>query len=837
MSQEKEFFIIDSHAYLYKNYFALPRMLTSKGEEVGALYGFVRLLLKIIRDKKPKYLAVCYDSPGPTKREEKYSLYKANRPKTDRALIDQINLSWLLLEDLGIKTLKAQGFEADDIMAVLSEKSLKEGLKPIIVSQDKDIYSLISKGALVWDASSPVYFSEEAVLKKFSVPSYMVEDFLALTGDSSDNIPGAQGIGPKTAAALLKEYGSLEEIIKACEKEDIKDKNILKVKNSLNSVKLSKELVKLDFSAPCGGEILDFAFGGIKTEKISFWAQRLEFKELYALEKKEDLFSFEEIDNNKFPEINFTDMLNRDIPEFSCDGTEIFDGEKTAKIENLKDIVPLLKTKAVKYLYAAKEIAKESKISSLDNFEDIKLAYYLVNAGQRKPQLDSIIKEFFPNENKKPVCFLKDIFNNLKKKLEEKKLSTIYEQLEKPFIFCLCEMENNGMAVDKNKMTRLDSYLEKEINSVLKEFKEKSKEEINLNSPKQVSFFLYEKLNLPLTDKQKSMFKTKTGYSTSEEALYALRPYSDLIDLIIKYRELSKLRSSFTQVLSEKIFEGRVRSEFDQTGTSTGRLSSSNPNLQNIPVKTEYGKMIRACFVSSPGFVLVSADYSQIDLRVLAHESLDERLKEAFEKGEDIHIKTACRIFAKRPQEIDSSMRRIAKTVNFGVIYGQSANGLSRELSIPQNEAAKYIEEYFDYYKGVKEWSLKTVEFAKKNGYCANFLGRRRELPDIYSANRALRAFAERIAVNMPIQSGSGDIIKKAMINIYEIIKGKEEIKLCSQVHDELIFEIKEDKVYYWAEIIKREMENSFKLSVPVLAEIKAGPNWAEMKPLNFGRQ
>ncbi len=836
MASEKEIFIIDSHAYLYKNYFALPKMLTSKGEEAGAVYGFLRMLLKIIKEKKPLYLAVCYDSPGPTKRKEKYQLYKANRPETDRALIDQINLSAEILRDLGIKTVSISGFEADDIIASITQKALKNGLKPVIVSPDKDICSLISLGAYVWDGSAEEYFSEEYVLKKFMVPSSLVEDFLSLTGDGSDNIPGAEGIGPKKAAQLLEKYGSLDSIISACQKDGIEDKNLLKVKESLDSVRLSKELVKLDFTAPVGEDLEIFSFGGLRTEKIPFWAQRLEFGYLYELDKKDELFSFgNENIIESAPSLPLTHILDSNPGEISVFENKLFTEAGYCEFDQCRDIAPLLKSGARKYLYDTKEFLKNCGIFQMENFEDIRLAYYLAYGGQRKPDPYRMVRELYPAQANSPAAAAKKVFFSLEKILDEKNLKGIYEGIEKPLVSCLAEMERNGMSVDEKRLRDLNVSLEKEIENVLLEFRSAAQCDINLNSPKQVSSFIYEKLNLPLTEKQKSMFKTKTGYTTSEEALVALEPYSPLISLIIKYRELAKLKSSFVEVLLEKISDGRIHTVFDQTGTATGRLSSSNPNLQNIPVKTSHAAKIRACFNAPSGFLLVSADYSQIDLRVLAHESGDEKLVEAFRRGDDIHLKTAMQIFAKTPGEITADMRRIAKTVNFGIIYGQSPNGLSRELSIPQSEAAGYIESYFNYYSGVKAWSLKVVEESRKRGYCINFAGRRRELAELNSSNRAVRAFAERIALNMPIQSGSSDIIKKAMISIMALIRDNPEIKLCSQVHDELIFEIREDKIDKWAPLIKKEMENSYSLSVPLLVEIKAGPNWAEMKKINSG--
>jgi len=386
---KKDFFIIDSHAYLYKNYFALPPLKTSRGEEIAALYGFLRLLFKIVRERKPEYLAVCYDSEGPTKREEKYPLYKANRPKTDRSLIDQINLSWEILSDMGIKTIRAKGYEADDFIAVLSQKAIENSLRPVIVSHDKDIYSLISIGAVIFDGDSKDYYSEEKAMEKFKVPSRLIRDYLSLVGDSSDNVPGAQGIGPKTAVILLNKYGSLEKIIQACENEAQLDKNLMKVKKNLESVLLSWDLIGLDYSAPVDFKKEDYAFSGFRTDLIKPWAERLEFRELYKM-IQEDISAdnkqvelFNNYENSVKKMVNISDFLNRDLKELLIAAEKMSDGEVVSLLE-ISKIKDLLKSDCKKYIYDTKDIVKSAGISRLENFEDIKIAYYLSHGAEEK---------------------------------------------------------------------------------------------------------------------------------------------------------------------------------------------------------------------------------------------------------------------------------------------------------------------------------------------------------------------------------------------------------------------------------------------------------------------
>jgi DNA polymerase-1 len=827
------FFIIDSHAYLYKNYFALPKLTTSKGEEVGALYGFIRLVLKILNEKNPDYIVACYDSRTKTKREEMYSLYKANRPKTDEELIRQINLSYEIVDSLGIKTLSMDGYEADDIIATIVGR-FEGKTQPIIVSQDKDIHYLISKGALIWDGSSEKLRDENFVLDKFGISSDKIFDYLCLIGDSSDNIPGVAGIGPKKAVNLISKYGNIDNIIENALSNEM-DKDLKKVKDSIENLKISKELVKLNDKLDIPFSLEEFKRGTYNYKNISELAQRFEFKELLKISSTNSIELFSDV-QMKYREAELSEFKKEKLEYVSIYKNVIASENIYSKYGNAKEIEDILKNNEIKkYFYDYKEFLIENEGFKSVNYEDLHIAYYLLYGASRKPDIKRIIMEY---ENKEideslyPI-FFKDIFEKTLAKLKEIELYDLYLKEELPLIEIIYEMEKNGFLLDKNELFKISSYFENLINSLKDEFFKLTGYEINLNSPKQVSDFIYGKLNIEIPPDKKKLFKTKTGYSTSEEALLFFEPFNPAISVIIKHRELTKLKNSFIDVLLEKISQDdRIRTSFDQIGTATGRLSSSNPNLQNIPIKSDYGQKIRSCFISPKGKSLLSFDYSQIDLRVLAHLSKDKNLVEAFKNSVDIHNRTASQIFKIDEKQISADQRRIAKTINFGIIYGQTPMGLSREISIPYEDAKKYIDEYFNLYKDVKKWIDETIEFAKKNGYVKNFVNRIRIVSDINSPNRNLRSFSERMAVNMPVQSGSSDIIKKAMVNIWNKIALKEDIKIISQIHDELIFEAQKESIDYWAKSIKEEMENCFKLEVPLVVAVKAGEKWSEMKKI-----
>ena len=474
------------------------------------------------------------------------------------------------------------------------------------------------------------------------------------------------------------------------------------------------------------------------------------------------------------------------------------------------------------------------------NFFELETAAALLDAGVKKRGPQDLIFEKLGHEpavkgsleEKLSVCgHLGALAVKLKGELETAGLWKVYETLELPLTEPVYAMEQTGFMVDMAMLGGLSADFEKKLSAIESEAEELTGEKVNLNSPKQLSFLIYEKLNIQLDEQQKRMFKTKEGLSTGEEALTFLKAAHPVIPKILEFREISKLKSSFVDnLLAAADPEARVHTTFDATGTATGRFSSSKPNLQNIPTRSEYGRQVRRCFIARGGFSLLSADYSQIDLRVLAHNSLDKALVEAFRSGQDIHLRTASEVFDCAPELVTKEMRRSAKAINFGIVYGQGAQGLARELGISRADAAKYINHYFEVYSGVKEWIDKTVETAKRDGFVLTFTGRRRALPELTASNPHIRSFAERAAVNTPIQGGSADIIKKAMIRIWSLIKGSEDVFMLSQVHDELIFEVRDALIEGTAALVKREMESAFPLVVPLKVDLKAGKNWQDMQ-------
>jgi len=816
----EKLFIIDSYAFLFKNYYALPKLVTSSGEEVGALYGFIRLIFKI--KEKGNYIVACYDS-GKSFRREISKAYKANRKKMDDALLKQIEKSRDVLDLLGIKSISKEGFEADDIIATIANRAVDEGFEAIIVGADKDLMQIISDRIHMWDGKSDEYFDSEYVVKKYGVPPNKIFSYLVMVGDSSDNIKGVSGVGPKTAARLINEYGDIDAIVsKAIESDDTKE--LKKIKDSIDDINNAKRLLRLDENVPLNFNIYDFRVDRFDDKGIIELAKRYEFREAINLIDKTAV-----MDKKKLIKLSSQEFAGLDIKYFAVDEDTIsYDDYYTDTDKKL--LLDLFERDVPKYFYNLKKILHIADYDGdISNCDDIYIMYHLVNGGFRKPDITRIIQEkYFLTQDIKTVYF-KEIAKDLESKIEEYGIKELYSN-EIELSKVLYSMEKNGVRFDVIEIEKLYVEFKNEIENTKNDFKKKSEYDINLNSPKQVSDFLFKKLNLKLDDKYQSIYRTKTGgYSTGEDVLKILKPYSpELIGLILKHREYSKLLS-FVETLKGSIVDGKIHSTFDQTTTQTGRLSSFNPNLQNIPVKTEMGQRIRNCVKAPDDYFLVSFDYSQIDLRVLAHLSDDEELIRAFLNNEDIHKKTAASIFNIDEDRVDERLRSIAKIVNFGIIYGQTPLGLSLEADISYEDAKTYIDNYFKKYSGVKKWIENTIIFAKSNGYVVNFAGRRRFIPDITSVKRGLRLLSERMAVNMPVQSGSSDIIKKAMVMIYKKIKNENDIKLILQIHDELIFEIKKSSLEKYINDIKDIMENCFRLKVPLVVNVKYGERWSQL--------
>ncbi len=865
---KKTIFIVDAHAFLHRSYHALPKLTTSKGEPVGALFGFLRLLLKIKKEYKPFYAAVCFDSPGATFRDVMYDGYKANRKETEPDLLVQLKAAPQLPAAIGLRTVVLPGYEADDLIATLARRFSAAGYEVVIVTGDKDAAQLVGGDVKLWDGSADSFSGEAEVFAKFGVKPSQIADYLALTGDSSDNVPGVAGIGPKSAAKLLGAYGALEKVLVAASdpQQAVKDKLLAKVAGHKDEAALAKRLVTLEGNAPVEGGIDEFEVKPPDAALAGELARRYEFRDLASIAPQPDLFEASLTD-----EIPLSDALARGKTEgFIClahsSGSVFAGSDKGAACFAPGGLGPEDKTgfsvlvqdsrvfKVTADLKTLLHVIDFDPSREINNFFELEIAHSLLNA--RKSDLAKLVFEktgALPREEGSREELLTAagamarIYPDIKKELASAGMEKVYNELELPLLPVIYAMERAGFMVDTAALNTLSADFQSKLSALEAEAERLTGHKINLNSPKQLAWLLYEKLNIQLDDAQKKMFKTKDGYSTAEEVLTFLKPAHPVIEKLLEYREISKLKSSFVDnLLAAADGEGRVHSTFEQAGTATGRFSSSKPNLQNIPVRSAYGQTVRRVFRARNGYSLMSADYSQIDLRVLAHVSGDKNLISAFRANEDIHLRTACEVFHSVPELVTKEMRRSAKAINFGIVYGQTAQGLARELGIPRTEAAKYIKHYFEVYSGVKAWIDGAIAAAKTNGCVTTFTGRRRPVPDINGTNGAMRAFAERVAVNTPIQGGSADIIKKAMIDIHAKINpalfppggqssgvnSSDKIILVLQVHDELVFEVKAGFEVEAALLMREGMENAFKLEVPLRADIKAGPNWQDMTPV-----
>jgi DNA polymerase-1 len=845
-------YIIDAHGFLHRYYHALPKLTSSSGEEVGALYGFMRLLLRILREKKPSHMAVCFDSPGKTFRHGLYADYKANRKKTDDALVTQLSSAREITSVLGLAMLAGEGLEADDLMACAVRGARSAGMKAVIVTSDKDVMQLVGDGVEVWPGDQQGPRGEAYVRERYGVEANLLPDYFALVGDASDNVPGVAGIGPKMAAKLVSACGTLENILKKAHEGDaaVDASAAKKLLAHEQDALLSKKLVTLHVAACPDADIETLKVGKPDPQKLADMSRRLDFRDLMTLAqagaanasftnlpKQADwdatLAKLPQAKEAFFQAIDGCALAGLSPEEFAAKPMEDLTEADRAAIAAF-----IANPSAIKIGHYIKEALRAAQISTdLKTFPecfDTALAAYCMDPSRGNYDFAALASEYCGTlvaAAKPPESLILQnlhiwkLRDELSSRLKEENLDALYRGMEMPLLWVLLRMEQAGVAVNTEYLKQAGVELAAKMGTVQTEINALAGAEINVNSPKQLSSLLFERLGL------KPVKKTKTGYSTDEEVLEALAPAHRVPALILQYREAAKLNSTYVSSLLELASEGRVHTRFDQTGTATGRLSSLHPNLQNIPVRSESGRAIRRAFVAGEGCVLLSADYSQIDLRVLAHESGDPALCEAFNAGGDIHTRTAAEVFKMEPLLVSSDMRRAAKAINFGIVYGQSATGLSMQLGISRSEAQKYIDHYFETYKGVREWTDSTIVKAKEQGFVRTMSGRIRRLPDLASSNGGTVAFAQRAAVNTVIQGGSSDVIKKAMLEVYKLLEN-EKARMTLQVHDELVFEIPAGDVERLAPSIKEIMEGAYKLRVPLVAELKAGPNWAEMKPM-----
>ena len=821
-------YLIDGTSLVYRSFFAI-KLSTSRGFPTGAIFGFIQTLKKIISRYQPEYLGICFDVSRKTFRQEKFKEYKIQRPPLPERLKIQIPVIKKLINYLGINLIEKEGFEADDIIATLVNEILQDNLKVIVVSSDKDIYQLL-KGTqvMVYHPQKEKILTEKDFIAEFGFSPQKNIDYLALVGDSVDNVPGAKGIGKVTATQLIKDFGSIENIFNNLEKLAPNLRKIL-IENK-ESIFLSKELVNLSF---CD---LDLNWQDLKIKEpdltqIYKLFKELEFKSLL----KEFILSCEEV-KVKLIENLPSDFFKekKEIVAF-IDKEDIYfldDGYvHKEKIEKVKGFLEDEKIKKISYNFKD-QLIDLKEVSFKGIWFDVQLAAYLIDSSFVDYNLDTLVSHYlghFSSLSKETFpFFINKLYSLLQRKLREDGLEKLFFEVEMPLIYVLVGIERWGIKLDIQMMEDLSKEVDKRLEELKREIFKIAQEEFNLNSPQQLGRILFEKLKIP------PIKKTKTGYSTDEAVLEKLSSEHSIASLILEYRELNKLKTTYILPLIEEVKSkgGRIYAKFNQTATQTGRLSSSSPNLQSIPIRGRFSSYLRKAFVSSfPSGFILSADYSQIELRILAHFSKEERLIEAFKNDRDIHTFTASLLFKVNEEEVDGRMRDLAKRVNFGIIYGMSSYKLSKELNVSLHEAESFIESYFLRYPKIKEYIDKVVREAEERGYVKTILGRRRYLEDLKSPYSQLREFARRQAINTPIQGSCADLIKMAMVRIYQEFKRRNlKSKLIIQIHDELLFDVFPQELEEVVRIVKRNMQECIKLDVPIKVNLKWGKNWAECK-------
>ena len=850
-----QLFLIDAHGFLHRNYHALPKLTTSSGQEVGALYGFLRWLIKMLREQNPAYVAVCFDSPGGcARRKALLPTYKANRKKPDDALVSQLNLARGLVHELGLAVVAQSGIEADDLMAFLAIGAAKEQVPSVLVTSDKDVYQFLNDFIHIWPAGGKDGFKgPEAAKEKFGVDVPFLPDYFSIVGDASDNIPGIMGVGPKSAVDLINKFGHLEDIIRAAQNDnpDLKPALAKKILTHEGEALLSKQLVVLDPDLNIPFHLNDYRVRTPDKEKLGALFERYEFK---------NLLDFLQAPRPSVPVILSsvqTELPVADVLKRAEAGGKIFIhaqdelavlglNETEAAVVPVAELRPweldalkkLVENDAVEKIgYDLKLTLRELDINVRGQFItcfDGRLARYLLDpsgdlsfSGACSEYFSATVSEedsrALMAEYNRFIWKMKDL---LTQKLKESGQYDLYRTLELPLMMVLSDMEFAGFRVDPGWLESFKALLEQEIARLQKDIDARAGYAVNINSTKQLGTLLFEEMKIP------PVKKTKTGYSTDEEVLEQIAQTHPVARAILEYRSNNKLKSAYVDNLLLMADENdKVHSYLDQTGTVTGRLSSSSPNLQNIPVRTEKGRLLRKAFCAAPGNVLLSVDYSQIDLRVLAHESQDPVLVQSFLDGGDIHTQTAAQIFGVMPLMVSEQMRSSAKAINFGIIYGQGPMGLSQSLGISMREAKEYIDNYFKNYRVVREWIDKNIAAARQNGYVKTMLGHVRYRPEFNMGVGSMSSFAQRAAINTIVQGGSADIIKKAMIDVFEAYRGTA-VQMTMQVHDELIFELPQDRLGETAARIKELLQNAVRLRVPLLASAKAGKNWYELEKL-----
>ena len=862
-----KFLVIDGSSLIHRAFFALPPLMTKQGLHTGAVYGLCNMLLKLLGDLQPAYMAVAFDKSRKTFRTELYADYKGQRKPTPSELSEQFPLAMKVLGTMGIPTLELDNYEADDIIGTFAVHT-PEDVEVIIVTGDRDELQLVDTRTKVYYTKRGIsdiqIFDEAEFAANYEglVPKQLIE-LKGLMGDASDNIPGVPGVGPKTALKLIKEYGDVETVLENIDKVSGKALKA-KLADNKESALLSKQLATICTEAPVDTDIAKYALAPLREEARTL-LQDLEFRNMYdrfasvlgGAQHSFDLFG-ETVEQESAPTEHVT------LP---AQAEQLF-----AALKACKEAVPVAVTvsgQLPELYFSRAELLVEGKVYILDSFsscwdkfdawladadckkltvdskelykcclcrkvqaqglvDDVALAAYLADPGHNSYALADLSKRYLASTLPTDCENIALLAVQLREQLKEYEQLALYEELELPLAPVLAQMELSGITPDMELLAQLNEDMTARIAQLEKQAMEQAGEEFNLKSPKQLGIILFERLQLPVIK------KTKTGYSTDAKVLEALEGKHPLIATILEHRKLAKLQSTYLDGLKPLVNAktGRIHTHFQQTVTVTGRLSSTDPNLQNIPTRTEEGKQIRRIFVPGAGYdYLMSCDYSQVELRILACIAHDELLLDAFRHGQDIHARTAAEVFGVPLAEVTHEMRSRAKAVNFGIVYGISDFGLAKQLDVGRKEAAGYIESYFARYTGVKKYMEDIVAKAREQGYVSTLMGRRRYLPDIRHSNFNLRSFAERTAINTPIQGTAADIMKKAMIDVERALEQAGcKSRILLQVHDELVLEVTEDERERVAELVRATMQAAASLEIPLLADVNFGKNWAETK-------
>ena len=890
MKTEKTVYLIDGTAYIHRAYHAIRGLANSKGLPTNAIFGFTRILIKLMQDRDPRYAAMFFDAKGPTFRHDFYQAYKANRPSMPEDMAVQIPYIKDVTAAYHLPIIEMEGFEADDLIGTYARLAEQKGFTVVMVTGDKDFLQLVTENSTIWDPMKEKTIDVHTIREEYGVEPQQMIDVMGLSGDTTDNIPGVPGIGQKTALDLIKAHGDMEHLYQKLD-AITKKKQRENLVDFKDQAFLSKKLVTINTGAPVTVDLKQFEIVPPDTQALSNLFKTLEFRQLQqAVSEKTDLSekTYQAIlDAEKLSELvarlNSAKIFALDTEttstnpmvaklvglSFSLQPHEAFYipcghnylgvPQQLKRADVLQKLKPVLENADIQKVgqnikYDWMVLARHGIDLAGVSF-DTMLASYLLNPSKRAHNLDQIALDFLGHKTityeevagkgKKTASFAevslekavpyacedaditlmaKDVLNS---GLEEIGLTKLLEDVEMPLVPVLMRMEMRGTGIDIERLHELSKSFEHQLDALEGSIYGLAGEEFNINSSQQLGNILFEKLRLPVQKKTKK----KTGYSTDVDVLNVLAEHHELPALVLKHRTLSKLKSTYADALIDLVHPdtGRIHTSYNQTVTATGRLSSSDPNLQNIPIRTDEGREIRRAFIPQTGWHMVSADYSQVELRILAHYSDDQILIKSFLDDEDIHTRTAGEVFQVSPEMINPELRRQAKAINFGIIYGMSAFGLSKQLEISQKMAKTYIDNYFSRYKGVKQFLDQTIAEARRTKQSSTLLGRIRLLPDIDSANNIVRQAAERVAVNTPIQGSAADLIKLAMINVDRTFREKNlQAAMLLTVHDELVFEVPPDELDIVCNLVKDIMEGVWKLNVPLKVNVTYGANWAE---------